>query len=340
MTTRILLSFVAGLALAAGAAPAGAEPLRVVTTVPDLADLVREVGGDTVAVEALVKGPQDPHFVEPRPSFVRALHEADLFVQVGLELEIGWAPVLLQSARNAKVLPGGPGHLEAASAIAPLEVPTTRVDRSMGDVHPYGNPHFLADPLNGLRVAAAIRDRLTRLRPDESAGFETRYQAFARRLMEKLVGAELAARHEPEALASAIEGGRLDALLGGATDRVGGWLGALRPHAGTRVVQDHRLWPYFARRFQLEPVAELEPKPGIAPTTAHLADVVEQVRALHVPLILASPYFDPRHARRVAEQTGARVVVLAHQVGAREGTDGYLEMVDSNVGQVAEALRP
>jgi ABC-type Zn uptake system ZnuABC Zn-binding protein ZnuA len=293
---------------------------------------VHQVGGDAVSVEALVKGPQDPHFVEPRPSFIRELHDADLFVEVGLELEIGWVPVLLQSARNAKVLPGGPGYLEAASAIAPLEVPTTRVDRSMGDVHPYGNPHFLTDPLNGLRVAAAIRDRLSRLRPGEAAGFQARYEAFGRRLMEKLVGADLAARHDPEALASMIESGRLGA------DHLGGWLGALRPYAGTRVVQDHRLWPYFARRFGLEPVAELEPKPGIAPTTAHLEEVVEQVRELHVPLILASPYFDPRYARRVAEQTGARVVVLAHQVGARDGTDGYLEMVDYNVRHVAEAL--
>ena len=338
MTTRFVPALLAGLALGL-AATAGAEPLRVVTTVPDLADLVRQVGGDVVAVEALVKGPQDAHFVEPRPSFVRALHQADLFVEVGLELEIGWAPVLLKSARNPKVLPGGEGYLEAASAIAPLEVPTTRVDRSMGDVHPYGNPHFLSDPLNGLRVAAAIRDRLARLRPGEAQGFEARYQAFARRLMERLVGGDLAARHAPEVLASAIEAGRLDAFLsGGEAERLGGWLGALHPFAGTRVVQDHRLWPYFARRFGLEPVAELEPKPGIAPTTAHLAEVIERVRALEVPVILASPYFDPRHARRVAEQTGARVVVLAHQVGAREGTDGYLEMVDYNVRQVAQAL--
>jgi zinc/manganese transport system substrate-binding protein len=158
--------------------------------------------------------------------------------------------------------------------------------------------------------------------------------------MERLVGAELAARHAPEALAQAIEAGRLDALRveAGGDVRLGGWLGALRPFAGTRVVQDHRLWPYFTRRFGLEPVMELEPRPGIAPTTAHLAEVVERVRELGVPVILSSPYFDSRHARRVADRTGARVVVLAHQVGAREGTDGYLEMVDYNVRQVVQAL--
>ncbi len=339
MKTLLRRLLLAAVALAAPGSAAATEALHVVTTTPDLAALTREVGGDAVDAVALVKGPQDPHFVEPRPSFIRQLHDADLFVQQGLELEVGWVPVLLQSARNAAILPGGPGFVDASVAIVPLEVPTTAIDRSMGDVHPYGNPHYLADPINGLRVARLLRDRLQALRPADAERFAAGYRDFESRLLARLVGPELAKSADPDALVAAVEQDRLDAFAashGGAPLR--GWLGAMAPYRGTEVVQDHRIWPYFTRRFGLVPVAELEPKPGIAPTTAHLAEVIERVRADAVPLLLATPYFDPRHAMRVADKTGAKVVVLAHQVGALEGTDDYLQTVDRNVGRVADAL--
>ncbi|RIK90389.1 MAG: hypothetical protein DCC71_25575, partial [Proteobacteria bacterium] len=202
MKTRIA-PFALALLVLAGAARA--EPLRVIATVPDLADLARSVGGDAVDATSLVKGPQDPHFVEARPSFVRALHDADLLLAVGLELESGWLPALLQGARNARIAPGAPGHLDASDAVAPLEVPSAPVDRSMGDVHALGNPHYLTDPVRALHVAGAIRARLAALRPEESAGFDARYDTFARRLVAALVGAELAARAAPEEIAREVE---------------------------------------------------------------------------------------------------------------------------------------
>lgn len=325
----------------AGAAPAGTEPLRVVTSVTDLADLVRRVGGDEVEASALVRGPQDPHFVEPRPSFVRRLHDADLYVEVGLQLEIGWSPTLLQSARNPKVRPGGAGYVDASRAIVPLDVPAGAADRSQGDVHAGGNPHYLSDPLNGLRVARLLAERLAALRPEAAARFAAGAADFERALLEKLVGAKLAARAPAAELVAALEAGRFDAWLAahGAAAELGGWLGQLRGARGVLALQDHRLWPYFARRFGLELVAELEPIPGIPPTTSHLTEVVALVEARSVRLLLASVYFDSRHARTVAGRTGIPVVTLAHQSGALPGADDYLGTVDHNVRAVAEALR-
>lgn len=336
-TTRTALRALVLSAAMAVAAAAGAEPLRVVATVPDLGSLAGSVGGDGVRVTVLVKGPQDPHFLEPRPSFVRALHEADAFLVVGMELESGWVPPLLRTARNPRILPGSPGHVDASAAIVPLDVPQGELTRAMGDVHPYGNPHYLTDPVNGLRVAALLRDRFSALRPEGAEAFAGGYGRFAAELAERLVGAEAAAGRDPEAIARAVEEGRIEAFLGGT--EVGGWLGAAHALAGQRALEDHKLWEYLARRFGLELAGTLEPKPGIAPTTSHLEEVVRTVGERGVRLILASPYFDPRHARWVAERTGARVVALAHQAGAREGTPDYLAAVDHNVRALAEATR-
>lgn len=338
MTRFAMVLLVAVLGVFA-ANPSSAKPLRVVATVPDLGDLARQVGGDAVEVQVLTKGPQDPHFLEPRPSFIRLLHDADALLLVGLDLEAGWLPVLLQGARNSRIQLGQEGYVDASQAIAPLEVPVGVVDRSMGDVHPFGNPHYLLDPLNGLRVTRLLRDRLSELRPESAAGFAAGFQAFERRLAERLAGPALAARHDPEELLGRIEAGTLAPYLAerGEADALGGWLAEAKPLEGTLAVEDHKLWSYFARRFGLVPVDTLEPQPGIAPTTRHLGEVVETVRARHVPVILSSPYFDARHARWVAARSGARVAAMAHQVGARDGTDDYLATVDYNLKQVREA---
>ncbi|MEB2343168.1 MAG: metal ABC transporter substrate-binding protein [Deltaproteobacteria bacterium] len=314
-------------------APGGAraDALRVVATTPDLADLARQVGGDAVEVTSLAKGPQDVHFVEPRPSFVKELHRAELLIRVGMGLESGWLPPLLGAARNPRIQRGAAGSLDASTAIVPREVPQARVDRSMGDVHPFGNPHYLPDPLNGLRVAGAIRDRLSALRPDQARAFAARYHAFAARLVERLVGAELAGQRTPAEIAAAVEAGRLPALVAEAGASLGGWLGAIGTGPPRKAVEDHRAWIYLAERFGLELVAALEPLPGIAPTTRQLQEVVEQMQAERVNLILSTPYFSPRHAEFVAERTGARIVELAHQTGSRPGTDDYLATVDFNV---------
>lgn len=322
------------------AGPAGARPLRVVATLPDLASLVRAVGGEAVEVDALVRGGEDPHFVEAKPSFIRLLNRADLFVYNGLDLEIGWVPPLLARARNSDILPGGPGDFDASAGIEPLQVPTGRVDRSMGDVHPRGNPHYLLDPVNGLRVARGLRDRLSALRPEEAEGFAARAAEFERRLLVGLVGEALVERLGAERLADAAVEERLDELVRAeaAQDEVGGWLGALRPHAGRRVVADHDLWPYFERRFDVRAVGFLEPFPGIAPTTRHLAELAERMRRHDVRVILSAAYFHPRYAQKVAEATGAEVVTMANQVGARDEGDDYLTTTDWNVRRLADAL--
>jgi ABC-type Zn uptake system ZnuABC Zn-binding protein ZnuA len=320
----------ATLALLALCGTARAERLRVVTTVTDLAALTRAVGGGQVEVTSLVRGPHDPHYVDPRPSFVRKLHDADLYVEMGMELEDAWASLLLRSARNPKILPSGPGYLNASAAIRPLAVPTAPVDRSMGDIHVYGNPHYLVDPLNGLRVAGALRDKLSLLRPAAAERFRAGYAGFEKRLLERLVGPELAGRRPAGELVAALERGSL-------SEAPGGWLGRAAALRGLRAVEDHEAWVYFANRFGLELVATLEPRPGIAPTTRHLQEVVSIVEARKATLILASPYFDPRHARWVQERTGAALAPMAHQVDSREKTGDYLETVEYNVRSVLDA---
>lgn len=336
-------SLALGLAalVAAFATPArAAEPLHVVATTPDLGALVREVGGDRVDVTVMVGGREDPHFAEAKPSFVKAISQADLFVQVGLELEAGYVPLLLENARNPRVQPTGPGFLDASTAIVPLDAPTGAVDRSMGDVHPGGSPHYLLDPLRVFAVAGRIADKLAALSPADAPAFASRLAALRTRLGVGLVGEALAAKYDAFQLAQLAEQGGLPAFLDQQGDRaaLGGWLGAMLPHWGAKVVDDHAMWTYFARRFGLVVAGHLEPKPGIPPTTAHLGEVVAMMKAEGVKVVIASPYYDPRHAAFVASATGARVVELAHQVDGRDGTADSVAMIDYNVRAVAAAL--
>jgi ABC-type Zn uptake system ZnuABC Zn-binding protein ZnuA len=337
----LALGAAVGLAGAAGAVPAE-SPIEVCATTPDLGSLVQAVGGDQVTLTVLAKPGEDPHFLEAKPSFVTALHRSDLLVLTGLDLEIGYLPVLTRTARNGRVLPGAEGYVDASTVIRVREVPTGPVDRSMGDVHAYGNPHYLLDPLNGVRVAALLRDRLTAARPAQAGAFAQRYEAFRRRVAEAMLGAELAQKYEAEweKLVRLHEYGRmLDWLREKGDDAaLGGWLGALARHHGATALADHNLWTYLAARFGITMLGNLEPRPGIPPTTRHLADLVASTKARGVRLILASPYYDPKHAQFMAAQTGAKVVPLAHQPGSRDATDDYVAMLDYDVRQLAAAL--
>ena len=316
------------------------EPLRVAVTVPELGSLAREVGGEQVAVVVFAKGTEDAHFVEAKPSFIKGLSQADVYIQAGMELEMGWAPVLLQNARNSKVLPGAPGYVDASTVIIPLEVPTGPIDRSMGDVHPGGNPHYLTDPLNGLRVAELLRDKFSALRSTQRAYFAERYTTFRKRVGAALVGETLAQTYDVTKLAVLFEHGRLGTFLQSQNEAhlLGGWLGRLLPYGGTKAVADHNLWPYFTQRFGLTIRGSMEPKPGVPPTTRHLQELVQTMQAEKIGIILTSVYYDPRHAQFLAQHTGAKVVPMAHQSGARPGTDDYLGMVDYNVRQLVAAL--
>jgi ABC-type Zn uptake system ZnuABC Zn-binding protein ZnuA len=335
----------ASLVLAAFVLPAFAPPrkLAVCCTVPSLGSIVQSIGGDLVEVTTFAKGTENPHFLDARPSHVKALAAADLFVQQGLELEIGWAPVLLQQCRNAKVQPGQPGFLDASQAITPLGVPTTPVDRSHGDVHPFGNPHYLTDPLNGLAVARLVRDRLAQLEPTATADLAQRCTAFERRLCTALVGEKLAADFPTETVikfARLAEAGGLAPFLQqqGRAGDLAGWLGAMAPLHDTAVVADHDQWAYFGRRFGLRFAGFLEPKPGVAPSTAHLAELIGAAPAAGVKLVFTAPGFDPKSARFVADKVGVPLLVLAHEVGATAEAGDYLAMVDYDVRTIVATL--
>lgn len=342
---RLLAALLIPFTMLAGtAARADDGPLRVCTTTPDLAALTREVGGDAVEVTAFVKPTEDPHFAEAKPSYVRALHEADLFIQIGLDLERGYAPLLQQQARNAKILQGTPGFLDASTAIGrALDVPTGTVDRSMGDVHAGGNPHYLLDPMRGLAVARLIATRLGELRPDVKSSFDARYDDFQRRTYIALVGAPLAEKYGPDVpkLALLYQHGKLASFLDGQgqSAQLGGWLGALLPYAGAKVVDDHPIWTYFAETFRLTVVGHLEPMPGVPPTTKHLEEVIGLMRTQEVRIVLASAYYDPRYAQFVGEKTGAKVLRMANQVGAVPAASSYVDMISYDVDQVVSALK-
>lgn len=316
------------------------SPLKVCATLPDLGSIVQDIGGKLVDVTVFVKGPEDPHFLEAKPSFIKAASEADLFVEIGMELEVGYAPAIIANSRNARISQGAPGFLDVSSAITPMEIPSGPVDRSMGDVHAGGNPHYLTDPINGIHVARLIAERLGSLRPEHKGEFDANFTAFRTRICEGLVGPDLAKKYDAEKLSQLFEVGKLESFLDSQGDRalLKGWLGMLSGHPGVQTVADHDYWPYFAKRFNVRVVGFLEPKPGVAPTTKHLGEIVDLMQRGHVKLILAVPYFDPRHASLVAERTGAKVVSLTHQVGGREGVGTYFDSIDYNIKQLAKAM--
>lgn len=301
-TTLLVVVALAAATTAAAVEPH--DPLRVFTTVPDLASLAKRVGGAHVEVFSMIDGREDAHFAEPRPSFVKRLADADVYIEIGLELEAAYAPVLLQNARNPAVVIGAPGHITAADAVPDLIAPSGPITRARGDVHAGGDPHFLVDPLAALAVAERIRDRFSVIAPAHAADFAREYEALRRDVL----------------------------------SRLDGWLAQVAPYRGAKVVDDHAMWAYFARRFGLEIVGHLEPFPGIPPTTKHLADLVERMRVDHVGVIIASPYYDVRHAEKVAGATDAIIARLTHQTGGVPGTEDYIAMVDYNVRTIVGAL--
>lgn len=301
----VAIAFTAVLAVGTSAPHSAQGAIRVVATTEDLASITREVGGDRVTVEAIARGYQDPHFVEPKPSFILKLNRADLLVVVGRELEKGWLPPLITQSRNGKIQPGARGYLDASLNVRILEIPKGQITRAMGDVHPLGNPHYWLDPDNGRRIAQAIRDKLTELAPADAAYFAARYAEFDRRL--------------------AAAEKRWDAMMA--------------PYRGIKVVTYHRSWPNFAERFGLDVVGYVEPRPGIPPSPAHILTLIQEMRRLAVKLILVEPYFDLRTPNAVARDTGATVLVMPPSVGGvKEATD-YIALFDYNVNLLVQTIK-
>ncbi|HJV56813.1 MAG TPA: metal ABC transporter substrate-binding protein [Methylomirabilota bacterium] len=300
-TLSLLLLFATGLPADPGAA---ASRIPVVATTTDLKALVEAVGGDLVDVDALARGSQNPHDLEVRPSLMVKVRRADLLVMNGLELD-QWAEVVVQGAGNSRVGPGAPGRVDASAGLLVLEVPQARVDRSMGDVHPVGNPHYSIDPGMAAGVTANIVEGLARVAPQSRPAFERNRQAFLARV--------------DQALAR--------------------WTAEMAPFKGAKVVVDHNMWIYFLTRFGLVEAGSVEERPGIPPTPSHLTRLIALMKDQKVKVIVSVPWTDQKLAERVAQEAGAKVVPLAPAVGSVKGADGYLETIDYNVRSIAQALR-
>jgi len=281
-----------------------ANKLKVVTTTQDLASITREVGGDRVDVTSIARGYQDPHFVEPKPSFLLLLKNADLLEVVGLELEIGWLPPLLDQCRNNNIRPGTPGYLDLSQGVEILDRPSV-VNRSMGDVHPLGNPHYWLDPANAVRIAIQVRNRLAQLRPADAAYFDQHLQNFKARI----------------------------------NDANKRWMAQMAPYRGAKIVDYHPSLPNFAKHFDLDIIGTVEPKPGIPPSPSHTLEIINLIKAQHVKAILMEPYFDRKTPDFVAAQTGAQVVVIYPSVGGKAGLDDYFKLFDYDIDVLTKALK-
>lgn len=302
--TQLTVALGALLATAGAETPRVAKRLNVVATTPDLAALATAIGGDAVDVKALAKPTEDPHFVDAKPSHIVTLNRADVLIDGGAELEIGWLPSLLESARNEKLAAGAPGRISASLGIRMLEIPTS-FDRAKGDVHEKGNPHFMLDPLNVRVIVTQIADRLTKVDPASAALYHANLKWFLGTLDSKLLA----------------------------------WQKELEPFRGAKIVTYHKDFVYLAERFKLDVVETLEPKPGISPSPAHLAQVISRMRAGRVRVILVQPFQSRKTAETVARQTDAVVLEVAQQPGALKNTTTYFDLMDSIVHTLATALQ-
>ncbi len=299
-TTGLALLAAVGLSLFPAEAPAR---VRVVTSLPDLRALVEAVGGDLVEADSLARGTQNPHDIEVRPSLMLKLRRADLLVRNGAGGD-PWVEPLLVGGQNARLFPGGPGYVDASAGV-PIIAPGGAVDRSRGDVHPEGNPHFTLDPGTAPQVTANIVAGLARVDARNAAFFDRRRAEFLARL--------------DEAMAR--------------------WRARLLPFRGAPVVGYHETFTYLLRRFDLELAGAIEDRPGIPPSPAHLAALIQTMKQQKIRVVLTEPWADARAVERVARDSGARAVRLAPAVGGVMGTDTYVDLVEHNVNALAEAFR-
>lgn len=279
--------------------------MNVLATTTDLAALARAVGGERVDVVSLTSGRQDVHFVDPKPSLIHQARRADALILVGADLEAGWLPPLLSSARNGKILPGAPGHVDTSKAVRLLDAPGAGVDRSQGDVHPQGNPHHWLDPRNAVAAAHFIQARFARIDPEGRSYYRGRAEDFER-LIEK---------------------------------RLSEWQARLAPFEGRRVLTYHRSWDYFARRFGLVVAGELEPKPGIPPSAAHLARLVRKIKDERISILIKEAHYETQSARFLAERTGLRIVELPLSVGGAPGVETYDQLMDVLTEKLGAAFK-
>jgi zinc/manganese transport system substrate-binding protein len=269
--------------------------IKVVTTLPSFADIAQIVGGDEVDARSMTKGTQDPHFVDAKPDLILQLNKADLLIHAGLGLEDGWLPPLVVGSRNGRVQAGSDGNLNASTHIALKEVPKAALDRSMGDVHPGGNPHYMLDPHNGIVMAKALADTLSKLDPAKSDYFHKRAADYSTKLAAKIKE----------------------------------WEEALKPLAATKIVTYHKSWIYFSEWAKLNEVGYVEPKPGIPPAPDHIVKIINLMREQQAKLILMEPFYPKGAADSVARETGATLLVLPAEVHGIPEAENYIALFDT-----------
>lgn len=276
--------------------------LKVETTTQDLAAIAKAVGGEYIEVNSLTPGTRDPHYAVAKPSMIRRVYRADLLLVIGAEIEIGWLPPLLQSARNSRVQQGNPGYLDLSLTVPLLGKIQGPVSRAMGDVHAKGNPHYWLDPRNGVRMAKEIAEHLGQLDPEHAVEYEKNFAEFEKTINGKLVD----------------------------------WRKTLRHLNGKSVIAYHTSLIYLADAFGFRVVDEVEPKPGIAPSASSLADLMTRIKKEQIGLLMMEPYYERRSANYLHEETGIHVAVVPQSVGANPDITTYVDLFDS----IVKVLKP
>ncbi len=319
------------------------EPVRVVTTLPVYADIVRKIGGSGVEVSSIAAPNEDSHFVRPKPSFAVRIRRAEMFVTTGLDLEL-WVPTLLDRAGNSSVAEGGRGYVTAYTGVDLLDIPTA-VDRSGGDVHVFGNPHLITDPIRTIQVARNITVGLKRIAPDRSSLWDAGLESFTAEIHRRLFGETLIELLGGDLLADLALNGTLHSFLeteewqgSPLIQELGGWLGVAEAFRGRDIICYHKNWAYLEDRFGVRCVDYVEAKPGIPPTPGHVADLLQEMSSQGLDVILAASYFDRRKVESVARRGGATVVVVPMNPGGKEGVDDYFSLVDYWVNGLAGVL--
>ena len=283
---------------------ADAKTIKVVTTTTDTKSIAELIGGNKVSVSSIATGYQNPHFVDPKPSYIINLSNADLYVTIGLDLETGWSPQLLSSSRNQKIQKGSPGYVDASEGVTLLQVPSS-INRGEGDIHIYGNPHYWLDPLNGKVIARNIANGLERIDPSNKTFYETNLNNFFIQVDSKMKE----------------------------------WQTKMATFKGSKIIAYHNEWVYFETRFGLKIVDFMEPKPGIPPSPSQLVKVINEIKSNNIKVIISSPYFTTSSSDVVAKQTGAKELTLATSVGAFSTVKNYFDLFDYNISQLTVVLK-
>jgi ABC-type Zn uptake system ZnuABC Zn-binding protein ZnuA len=287
-----------------GTSAVNATKINVVTTTADLKSITELIGKDKVDVSSIATGYQNPHFVDPKPSYIIKLSKADMFVTVGLDLETGWSPQLLLSSRNQRIQKGSNGYVDASVGVTLLQVPSN-INRGEGDIHIYGNPHYWLDPVNGKQIAKNICEGLEKISPENKDFFEANLSAFYAKIDLKLKE----------------------------------WALKMAPYKGAKIIAYHNEWVYFEQRFGLIIVDFMEPKPGIPPTPSQLVKIISEVKSNNIKIIISSPYFTTSSSDVVSSQTSAKTIILGTSVGAFDNIKDYFDLFDYNIDKLIQGLK-